>query len=371
MIQFSHIVRQSFHLFRKTFPVLFLLGLCVACKENKDIAPEQTEKSISPEVQRSTRSFEQVSLERLNLNRTAKKLTSSQRNKFKHSHTGFIWNSGDNATVHWRPQGIAGISRSNRKWLAVSWYGRKRDSDNPTNYENRGVRISFVDVTSMDNIKYRHVLLVDENHNTFKGMHAGGLVYKNGELHVPDSRSSTSVNGFYKIHVFSINSIQEVPSPSNFYNYRYIMVKTRDYLVPKKPSFLSYDWTRNKLVTGTWKKGDDPQQRISWGTSTSDFYSSNTKYHDLQGAGSENGTAWISQSFGRNKKSKLLIRRIKFESGRYRLSGDRKVKYPPGLEDIHVSKTSDNIWLLTEFGPKEKGSADRIVFAVKKWRIKP
>ena len=49
------------------------------------------------------------------------------------------------------------MTSGERKFLAVSWYGRAGES-----YENRDVRVSFADVTDMDSIHYRHVLLIDE-----------------------------------------------------------------------------------------------------------------------------------------------------------------------------------------------------------------
>ena len=57
------------------------------------------------------------------------------------------------------------------------------------------MRVSFVDVTNMNSIKYRHVLLVDETYNKFDSMHAGGLVYRKDKIYVPDTRI-----GMKKIH---------------------------------------------------------------------------------------------------------------------------------------------------------------------------
>ena len=70
-------------------------------------------------------SYKTVSLENLSLNRPATNVSSSLRSKFPHSHTGFVWREDDNNTNKWRPQGIAGIVKGNRKFLAVTWYGRE------------------------------------------------------------------------------------------------------------------------------------------------------------------------------------------------------------------------------------------------------
>ena len=123
--------------------------------------------------------YHTVPLPSLHLNRTATRLTTLP----PFAHVGFVWQKGDNETRDWRPQGIAGISGSaagTRKFLVISWYHLKK---------SKGARLSFVDVTNMNApIRYRHVLLVDKSNKPLVGLHAGGLVYKNGEIHVPDLR---------------------------------------------------------------------------------------------------------------------------------------------------------------------------------------
>ena len=57
-----------------------------------------------------------------------------------------------------------------REFMAVSWYGRSSEG-----YADRGSRISFVDTSNWNHLNYRHVLLVDENYQTFHDMHAGGF----------------------------------------------------------------------------------------------------------------------------------------------------------------------------------------------------
>ena len=300
--------------------------------------------------------YQKVSLKELELNRTAKKLTFSQKKEFPNAHTGFIWNSGDNNTNKWRPQGIAGIVANDKKFLAVSWYGRKE-----AHYSNRGVRVSFVDVTNMNSIKYRHVLLVDEAYNTFHGMHAGGLVYRKGKLHVPDTRI-----GMKKIHVFSIDSIKAVPEDDRefFYNYAYILERNSSYDVSITPSFMSYDWSRDQFVIGTFN--ENQAKSLQWYTAPyKEKKTGGPFYKKMQGAASENGNLWIACSYGRKNKSQLYY-------GNYTpgdipdLSRFKELHYPPGLENIHISLTSDNIWMLTEFGPHEGSSNNRIVFATKK-----
>jgi hypothetical protein len=330
--------------------------------------------------------YETVKLEDLDLNRTAQPLTPFQRIRFGAAHTGFIWNDGDNNTNKWRPQGIAGASTENRKFLLVSWYGRKE-----ADYENRGVRISAVDVTNMSQVKYRHILLVDENLNTFEDMHAGGLVYRKGKLHVPDSRA-----GAKKIYVFDIESIKLVPvnDRSKFYNYKYILIRESSYDVPIKPSFLSFDWDRDQILVGSFYQCSDrhkdtpdcilsAQNRLAWysiGQVNSNSPFCAPFFSEMQGAASakdpnsDQQILWIASSLGKSNPSHLHIMRKNsgacFQSG-LNISDYRKIDYPPGLEDMHISLSSNNIWMLTEFGPHEGSRNNRVVFATRKERLMP
>lgn len=340
-----------------------------------------------------------VALDNLDLNRTAATLTENelQQKKFPYTHTGFQWQADDNATLHWRPQGIAGLkTASGRRFLAVSWYGLD-------DYANRGVRVSFVDVTNMNSIHYRHVLLVNSANETFANMHAGGLVvYQNKELHVPDSRSKTDLG--WKIHVFSIDAIKNI-SPDEIHGYSYILQRKSFYYVPIKPSFLSYDWSRQQVVVGSCYEcssshiascqnatcRNNTQNRLAWytvGQVNGSSPSSAPFFSEMQGVASDNGVLWTTSSYGRNNYSHLHIANFDVDT----CNGDNAeftyeaLVYPPGLEDMHISLPSDannynpNIWMLTEFGPNEGGYKDatgtyqknnRIVFATKKNYLMP
>uniref|UniRef100_A0A7S4R3I6 Uncharacterized protein n=1 Tax=Ditylum brightwellii TaxID=49249 RepID=A0A7S4R3I6_9STRA len=210
-----------------------------------------------------------------------------QSKKLHDAHFGFMWNDGDGKTNKFRPQGITSFTWSSLggateskdfHFVLVTWYGRTDEG-----YDNRGVRISLVDITDissssfshtdeeeMKQIKYRHILLVDENFCTFTDLHAGGVAYRDGKIYVPDSRHHP-----YTIHVFDIfSSIYEVTKTSSspnedlqheqqegeeeggedvFFNYRYVLQKEYTFIVPIKPSFLSYDSDRDSFVIGTYK----------------------------------------------------------------------------------------------------------------------
>ncbi len=315
-----------------------------------------------------------IPLKNLNLNRSAQELTSSQLGKFPGAHMGFIWNNDDNTTLKWRPQGITGFKTSTKRFLAVSWYGREQEG-----YSNCGVRVSFLDTTKMNTITYRHVLLVDNKYKTFEGMHAGGLVYYHGKLHVPDTRRRRN----YKIHVFSVDDIQAVPESDkvHFYNFKYILKQESSYSVPIPPSFLSFDWNREQVLFGSFNKNRNKEfkNRLAWYTIGS--INSNSSvcapfFYEMQGAGSAEGALWVASSYGLKEKSHLYIAPIsKNFADCPSIEGPiRDIQYPPGLEDIYISSLGD-IWMLTEFGPAETipphETNHRIVFATKKDKLLP
>lgn len=78
---------------------------------------------------------------------------------------GFKWNSGDEQTKEWRPQGITGFTRAGRRFVLVTWYGVDPGTISGINNQHKGVRVSLVDITNMSDIKYRHILLVQEKAN--------------------------------------------------------------------------------------------------------------------------------------------------------------------------------------------------------------
>lgn len=110
----------------------------------------------------------------------------------------WAWNSGDNNTKDWVPQGITssadafgkGTWNDHNVWI-VSWY---RDKDS--------VRLSFVDRKTH---KYRHVMLVyptaDDDFKSI-AIHAGGIMWYGNVLYVVDTKVG--------IRAFDLDNIWEV-----------------------------------------------------------------------------------------------------------------------------------------------------------------
>jgi hypothetical protein len=336
------------------------------------------------------RAYKQVTLDSLDLNRIATRVPVNSANllKFPNFDMGFTWNDEDSASTKWRPQGITGlITSTSKEFIAVSWYGREEEA-----YNNRGARIAFVDCTDLkgtSDLKYRHVLLVDENYNTFPDLHAGGLVSTgDGLVHVPDSRSGYGK----KVYTFSINNILYIPddgSRDEFYTYAYIMPRMGSYSVPITPSFMSFDWEKYKVLLGTFYQCSSYHQdtssclantnnRLSWYTIGSVNSSSPwcaPFFSEMQGAASSSasGTAvlWTSSSYGSSHGSHLHITNLGSSfvcSGTSTVvPGFREISYPPGLEDIHMadpkSKFQSHLWMHTEFGTNDGSGNMRTVFS--------
>lgn len=287
--------------------------------------------------------------------------------------------------------GVTTVSTSKTEYVAVSWYGRSQED-----YSNRGVRISFVNMpdnfTSTSTVSYRHVLLVDEQLNTFPSMHAGGLASADdGLIHVPDSRSGTK-----KVYTFATSSILYIPSEDRgqFYDYAYIMPRVASYDVPITPSFLSFDWMRNKMLVGTFYQCSDyhkdteeclsdTHNRLAWydsDTVQSTSPSCQPFFSEMQGAlsSTENSSfvLWSSSSYGSGHESHLHVTTLdndqcddSFSSSSSPVASKtyRTIVYPPGLEDLHRSGPSSRysafLWMLTEFGSKDGAGNSRRVFA--------
>jgi hypothetical protein len=375
-----------------TLLLLLLLGL-LSKSFSYSIEDGRAEESYIPSNNQSLRelkAYTKVTLDSLSLNRIATRVPVNSANlgKFPNFDMGFTWNDEDSDSTKWRPQGITGvITPAGKEFIAVSWYGREEEG-----YDNRGARIAFVDCTDLtgtSDLLYRHVLLVDENYNTFPDLHAGGLVSSgDGLIHVPDSRGGYG----NKVYTFSTSNILYIPddgSRDKFYTYAYIMPRMGSYSVPITPSFMSYDWEKKQVLLGTFYQCSSYHQdtssclanknnKLSWYTighvdSSSPWCA--PFFSEMQGAASSSasGTAvlWTSSSYGSSHTSHLHITNLGTSfvcsSSSTATKGYTQISYPPGLEDLHMadpkSKFQSHLWMHTEFGTNDGTGNVRTVFS--------
>ena len=312
-------------------------------------------------------------------------------------HTGFRWNDGDWETIEWYPQGIAGITNADqsKKFLLVSWYHQNREKKKDK-LGFKGVRVSLVDVTDMDDIWYRHVLLVERDGASIKpltnaaghSIHAGGIAVLGTTLYVADS-ANNQIRSFDLSRLVAAapdtgKSRCEKTADGTYYayDYRYLMIQQAARSVtPALLSFMSMDWsnpTSPSLLTGGFyypDKGYDTSPSVRWwrpedivnattaltGERTPPGLAGTLKDRFLgekaQGVTRVGDRLWVSRSYGDGNQGKLAVFNIANPSAPKSLGS---ASWPIGAEGIFAAKTSDNVWCCTEFPEK------RIVFAVKK-----
>jgi hypothetical protein len=270
------------------------------------------------------------------------------------------------------PQGITGVrnggDNATKKYLLVSWY--YKSAEDPNYQVNKGVRVSFVDVTNMDDIKYRHVLIVEP---AVKGsavfqpipIHAGGIAAFGHTLFVADTGNGMRTFDLRKI--FQVNP-DDTKSKCGMksgkayaFDYYYVMPQMKQYLLEHNKanfSWASIDKTQSdspKLFTGNYKGGsydEDAIPTISWWNlattgeivSLDKLISSKSMSENIQGGHVINGKKFFANS----KTDKLIV------------DGQSEQSWADeGCEDLHYSPYSGNLWSLTEF------KNVRRVFAVK------
>lgn len=299
---------------------------------------------------------------------------------------GFLWDENDAKTFKWRTQGITGVKESGQEFVFVSWTGRAED-DQPIGsdrkgYTNRGARISIVDITNMENIPYRHVLLTykDEatgEYKTFPKLKAGGIMYLDGKIHVTDSRKGD----YWAVRVFDMNKIIDLTEDKKLYKYQYIVAEEYSYKTPISPSCMSYDRDRKQIIMGQFsEKASQAKPNIFtmfsppknateaalFNTSTVSnvpIYRLPDNYSKIQGIASStdlNGRhiIWLSTSHGKDSRSNLYRFNVEINGSTPRFPNiintvnKNTEKYPPGLQDAYFS-SSDQLWLLTNYAYEE------------------
>ena len=323
----------------------------------------------------------------LDLNRTAHRLDHSymQLMGIKRPHVGFAWQQGDRVTPKWYPQGITGVRSSSsvnasQKFVVVSWYGRVEER-----YDHKGVRLSFCDVTDMDAIRYRHVLLVQpvDGERVFQPIefHAGGIATNGHHLFVasPGGMRVFDANRIFKVSPDGTKSKCGMHGGEGFaFDYLYVLPQVARYHMSHgdgvRFSYCSTDLTNPsapRLLTGNYHDHDNttyrnPPALISWwdldgGSILSGHARVETNIEHVQGALALGDRVWMS---GGASKPRLRVGKV--ANGAFTLVHD-DFTWPRGCEDLHYSTISDNLWCLSEYpysyatDPKH----NRFVWAVK------
>ena len=288
----------------------------------------------------------------------------------------FRWDEEDNHSKRWWPQGItssadAGPSEeyAGRRVLVTTSYSKTLEG------VSKGCRISVVDITEEQPIRYRHVLLGavgrdDTGAPVLRPVnaHAGGVVWCGSFLHV-----AATTRG---IHTFRVDDICRVPTEVGL-GHRYVLplrsswtARTGDGTEPVRHSFLSLgrDGEGRALLVGEYGKGRMSRRLLTYpltptGLPVTDDagLATPTLLPDgpsrMQGAVSVDGRLHVVTSNGKRGRGSLWVGPPD--------ALERKARVlPPGPEDVTYWPSREELWTPTEYpGRRYVLALDRRRFA--------
>ena len=322
---------------------------------------------------------------------------------------GFKWNSGDEQTEDWRPQGICGFTWGTRTYLLVTWYGVGPDEISTSHNHYKGSRLALVDITNMSAITYRLILLVQDkaNYNTSLlydkpvapenptqydsfipvTMHAGGIAYMNQKIYIADTSLGFRVFDLNKLidNVVSDptkNSIGKEPNGDLIaFDYTCILPQTGYYKIsgggtPFSGLSLGSGSTPSdqRLWSCQFKTGStDTPQLFGFPISSTGVVTApptvitpydNTGAGDpvlhAQGAYKAGTTAFITIT-GQSSYIGSTARLVKYVDG---ATMGSRYRWPHGAEALYVD-SAGLMWCLTEYETSKYGEDNRTVFAVR------
>ncbi|MDM1294565.1 hypothetical protein HX021_09705 [Sphingobacterium sp. N143] len=311
---------------------------------------------------------------------------------------GIRWNTDDETTAIWRPQGITGFTKDGVRYLLVSWYARN-------GAEHKGSRITLIDISpsSSTYLTYRHILLVQADIPTSPTgytqygsyaplkVHAGGIAYFKGKVYL----SSTSLG----VRVFDLDKIIEVSTGDNTsskcgkdangnlfaFNYRYILPQVGYQKINNASPFstIQINDEGTQFWTGQYYAGSaDPSivpkifgfpidtegklqnAGIVTVTPKNSLFADNHA-HGIQGVFRKGNRTWLSCTGSPSDSYGSSARLARYTDG-----ADNTVRYrwPYGAESLYHEAKYGYLWSLTEFEPnagaKNGSQVNRCIFAV-------
>jgi hypothetical protein len=245
---------------------------------------------------------------------------------------------------------------------------------------NKGSRISVVDVTDPDRVRYRHVLLVVAKASPDGGValspvraHAGGIVWHGPYLHV-----AGTAKGIHTFHLDDIVRVGGTGRPDVLgsqpdgtlagYGHRYALplrfthsASSPDGVEDIRYSFLSLsrdrgaaqllagEYGRGKMTTRLLRYDVDPTTHLPpcdpAGIARPSFLHAGG-VPQMQGAVSVDGRLYVTTSNGRRGRGSIWVG----EPGSLERFEDT---LPPGPEDICYWPSRDQLWSITEY-PKRR-----------------
>ena len=274
---------------------------------------------------------------------------------------GFRWDQEDTDSRRWWPQGITssadagpGEEYAGRRLLVTTSYSKKVDG------VAKGCRISVVDLTEEQAIRYRHVLLAVVGLSDISGpelrpvnAHAGGIVWRGPWLHVAATKQ-----GF---HTFHVDDVVRVPTETGL-GHRYVLplrvswgARTAEGVDPVSHSFLSLgrDTTEPTLLVGEYGRGRMPRRLLTYPLDPNGLPVADdagvavpTMLPDgparMQGGVSVGGRLHVVTSNGKRGRGSLWV-------GAPGALHQASRVLPPGPEDITYWPSREELWTVTEY----------------------
>jgi hypothetical protein len=321
---------------------------------------------------------------------------------------GFKWNSGDEATNEWRPQGITGFTWNSRNFLLVTWYAIGDDDIAGVYNEQKGVRVSLVDITSMSNITYRHILLVQNKANMSNSdlyhtsnaytqlnsfapvtIHAGGIACYGSKVYVADTKLGIRVFDLTKFVSASGDDTESrigMASDGTLqaFNYAYILPETGYYKITNANPFscveLGTGTTSSDIMlwTGQYIESSSTTVPKVYGfhlnasgqivTSPApevitpiDNDAASPNVSGIQGV-YRAGTKTFMSTTGNSSYEGSTARLTRYNDG---ATLGTRYRWPHGAEDFYFEQSTSYLWNLTEYETEKYGQDNRVVFAVR------
>ncbi|SHL21753.1 hypothetical protein SAMN05444266_102488 [Chitinophaga jiangningensis] len=319
---------------------------------------------------------------------------------------GFKWNSGDEGTEEWRPQGIAGFTWGTRKFLLVTWYGVDPGTIAGINNQHKGVRIALVDITNMSNITYRHILLVQNkanmtNTSLYKAsnaytqlgsfcpvtIHAGGVTYYAGKIYVADTNLGMRVFDLSKFVSAEADATEtrcgaETTGELKAFNYAYILPQSGYYKITNAKPFSAIELgdgattSQKMLWTCQYITADETPTPQVFGfpvdaagavsTTTQPVIitpidNTNGNVYGMQGVYHMVGKTFMATT-GNSSYEGSTARLVRFNEG---AAAGVRYRWPHGAEDFYYDAATGYLWNLTEYETSKYGQDNRTVFCVR------
>lgn len=290
---------------------------------------------------------------------------------------GFRWNTGDDNVNYWYPQGITGSSDAaangkvnGKKWLITAWYNKT--TDRPT----KGVRLALADISDLNNVKYRLLVLVDpyEESNgkanykeaAYDGgdaLHAGGIIWYGDYLYVADTSRGFRIYDLSRIFSPKDTSNKDKVgisgSNSHAFSYAYAVPRIARYrLTPNscatRFSFIGLDRDSNPpaIVSGEYFADHHNGKLVTWPlnptTKLLETRQGTTRASAAaiigqtraQGSLRRNGFYYVSSSSQDGSNGRLY----KGKPGQTNTS----VNWVYGAEDVYLQRDTGRIWTNAE-----------------------